>query len=139
MGGTSRVPAENILHLYNHFLQPGQQRGQPWLTPVLATLDLEHYDTAELIRKKLAAMVVAFEISQDPSMDATAIIGRDRATECRRKGWSRARTSLPAARKSNGATRQMSAEWRSLHERPTPQDCRRSWVSTSQTGDLNGV
>lgn len=73
----SRVPVENILHLYKP-LQPGQQRGQPWLTPVLATLyDLERYDTAELIRKKLAAMVVAFEISQDPSMDATAIMGAE--------------------------------------------------------------
>lgn len=77
----SRVPAENILHLYKP-LQPGQQRGQPWLTPVLATLyDLERYDAAELIRKKMAAMVVAFEVSQDPSLDATAVMGAETGTD----------------------------------------------------------
>jgi lambda family phage portal protein len=57
----SRVLAESVLHLYKP-LEASQQRGAPWLTPVLATLyDLEKYDAAELIRKKCAAMIVAFE------------------------------------------------------------------------------
>lgn len=71
----SRVPAENVLHLYKP-LEEGQQRGQPWMVPVLATLyDLDRYDSAELIRKKMAAMVVAFEKSLDPTMDGVSVFG----------------------------------------------------------------
>ena len=36
--------------------RPGQHRGQPWLTQVLVKLyELDQYDDAELVRKKLAA------------------------------------------------------------------------------------
>lgn len=61
-----RVPAEEILHLFKPRVA-GQQRGEPWLTPVLALLyDLEKYDSAELIRKQIAAMMAFFIEDSDP-------------------------------------------------------------------------
>lgn len=66
----SRVPAGDVLHLFKP-VDASQQRGLPWLTPVLATLyDLEKYDVAELVRKKSAAMIVGFEVTtQAPESD----------------------------------------------------------------------
>jgi lambda family phage portal protein len=59
------VPASSILHMYQ-VLRPGQLRGQPWLTSVLLKLwDLERYDDAELVRKKLSAMLVAVIYDED--------------------------------------------------------------------------
>lgn len=55
-----RVPASEILHVYWPG-RPGQVRGEPWLSRVLDRLaDIEAYDKAELVRKKTAAMFVAF-------------------------------------------------------------------------------
>lgn len=55
-----RVPASEVLHIYDAAsARPGQVRGVPWITPVLAKLkDLDAYDDAELMRKKVAAMFV---------------------------------------------------------------------------------
>jgi len=65
-GETARVPAESVLHVYKP-LRPGQHRGQPWLTQVLVKLhELDQYDDAELVRKKLAAMFAAFIIENNP-------------------------------------------------------------------------
>lgn len=55
-----RVPASEVVHVYDAFsARPGQVRGIPWVTPALAKLkDLDAYDDAELMRKKVAAMYV---------------------------------------------------------------------------------
>lgn len=55
-----RVPASEILHIYVKE-RPGQIRGVPWLAPVLLKIrDLEDYDDAELVRKKIEACLAAF-------------------------------------------------------------------------------
>jgi len=65
-GATVRVPAESVLHIYKP-LRPGQHRGQPWLAQVLVKLhELDQYDDAELVRKKLAAMFAAFIVENNP-------------------------------------------------------------------------
>jgi lambda family phage portal protein len=65
-GQMVRVPADAVLHIYKP-LRPGQHRGQPWPTQVLMKLhELDQYDDAELVRKKLAAMFAAFIIENNP-------------------------------------------------------------------------
>lgn len=55
-----RVPASEVFHLMQ-VRRPGQVRGEPWLTRALVKLnELGQYDDAELVRKKLAAMLVGF-------------------------------------------------------------------------------
>ena len=50
-----RVPADRVLHLFER-LRPGQVRGVPWFAPVMLKLrDLDGYDEAELVRKKIEA------------------------------------------------------------------------------------
>jgi len=57
---SSRVPAEDILHVYDK-LRPGQDRGVPWFAPViLRSWDLATYDEAELMRKRVEACIAAF-------------------------------------------------------------------------------
>lgn len=56
-----RVPASEVLHVYDAMARPGQLRGEPWLTRALAKLkDLDAYDDAELTRKKISALLVGF-------------------------------------------------------------------------------
>ena len=55
-----RVPATHVLHLFER-LRPGQVRGVPWFAPVMLKLrDLDAYDEAELVRKKIEACFAAF-------------------------------------------------------------------------------
>lgn len=55
-----RVPADQVLHLFER-LRPGQVRGVPWFAPVMLKLrDLDEYDEAELVRKKIEACFAAF-------------------------------------------------------------------------------
>jgi lambda family phage portal protein len=55
-----RVPADRVLHLFER-LRPGQARGVPWFAPVMLKLrDLDAYDEAELVRKKIEACFAAF-------------------------------------------------------------------------------
>ena len=55
-----RVPADEVMHLFRP-LRPGQMRGFPWLANSLIRLwELDQYDDAELLRKKFAAMLMAF-------------------------------------------------------------------------------
>lgn len=57
---SSRVPANEILHLYRR-LRPGQSRGVTDFAPVMARLrNLDDYDDAEVMRKKLEACLAAF-------------------------------------------------------------------------------
>ena len=61
-----RIPAAEIMHLFRP-LRPGQLRGIPWLANALVRLwELDQYDDAELLRKKFAAMMMAFIIRQNP-------------------------------------------------------------------------
>ncbi|WP_052954875.1 phage portal protein [Microvirga vignae] len=61
-----RVPASEVLHLYVPS-RPGQIRGEPWLTRALARVkDLESYDSAELVRKKVVTMFAGFIRRQLP-------------------------------------------------------------------------
>jgi lambda family phage portal protein len=64
---TERVPATDVLHVYKP-IRAGQFRGQPWLTNVLAKLyELEQYTDAEIVRKKISAMITGFikQVSPD--------------------------------------------------------------------------
>ena len=55
-GLTTRVPAEEVLHIYLP-TRPGQKRGEPWLTQALLALrDLDEWNSAELQRQKAGAM-----------------------------------------------------------------------------------
>jgi lambda family phage portal protein len=55
-----RIPANQILHIYRP-LRPGQKRGRPWLSAVIATLhELGKYLDAEQVRKSGAAMFGGF-------------------------------------------------------------------------------
>jgi len=61
-----RVPADEVMHLFRP-LRPGQLRGVPWLANALVRLwELDQYDDAELLRKKFAAMMMAFIIRTNP-------------------------------------------------------------------------
>ena len=54
------VPARQVLHLFER-LRPGQVRGVSWFAPVILKLrDLDDYDDAELMRKKIEACFAAF-------------------------------------------------------------------------------
>jgi lambda family phage portal protein len=59
------APASSVLHLFDR-LRPGQVRGAPWFAPVILKLrDLDEYDDAELVRKKIEACFAAFVIGAD--------------------------------------------------------------------------
>ncbi len=59
------VPAASVLHLFDR-LRPGQVRGVPWFAPVILKLrDLDEYDDAELVRKKIEACFAAFVTGSD--------------------------------------------------------------------------
>ena len=61
-----RVPADEVMHLFRP-LRPGQIRGVPWLANALVRLwELDQYDDAELLRKKFAAMMMAFIVRTNP-------------------------------------------------------------------------
>jgi lambda family phage portal protein len=75
-GGASlqsvRVPASEILHIYRKD-RPGQVRGVPWLAPAIVTLrDLDEYEEAELVRKKIEACFAAF-VTQPQGPDGPPI------------------------------------------------------------------
>jgi len=65
-GERVRVPASQILHIYDP-LEAGQIRGLSRLTPAIVTLwMLDLYDDAELERKKTAALFSVFITRPDP-------------------------------------------------------------------------
>ncbi|MBF0342016.1 MAG: phage portal protein [Magnetococcales bacterium] len=68
-----RVPASNIIHLFDR-MRPGQNRGVSWFAPALLRMrDLDDYDEAELIRKKVEACFVGFVINADPNQSLTQV------------------------------------------------------------------
>ena len=67
-----RVPASEVLHIYRKD-RPGQVRGVPWLSPVIVKLrDLDEYEEAELVRKKIEACFAAF-VTQPQGVDGLPI------------------------------------------------------------------
>jgi lambda family phage portal protein len=67
---SSRVPASEIAHLYEK--QRTQARGTPWLAPVIRRIrDIDDYDFAEGIRKKIEASLVAFVTGEDDDLNLT--------------------------------------------------------------------
>ncbi len=70
-GASVRIPATDILHVYDQ-LRPGQFRGVTWFAPALMKLrDLDEFDEAELVRKKIEACFVAFVMGGDPEETIT--------------------------------------------------------------------
>lgn len=73
LAGTSiRVPAEDVLHI---FLQerPGQVRGVSWLAPaIVAIQDLDEYESAALMKQKIAACFSAFVVDRSGTMPAVS-------------------------------------------------------------------
>ena len=65
------VPAESVLHIYKKD-RPGQVRGVTWLAPVMLKMrDLDEYEDAELVRKKIEACFAAFVVTPDPDGSLT--------------------------------------------------------------------
>ena len=60
-----RVPAADVCHVFER-VRPGQERGVPWFAPVIMKMrDLDEYDDAELVRKKIEACFAAFVLDAD--------------------------------------------------------------------------
>ena len=62
LGGseTDRVPIRDVLHVL-WVKRAGQLRGVPWITPALIRMfELDRWEDAEVVRKKVAAMFVGF-------------------------------------------------------------------------------
>jgi lambda family phage portal protein len=59
------VPASEVLHIYKKD-RPGQVRGVTWFAPVMLKMrDLDEYEDAELVRKKIEACFAAFITTPD--------------------------------------------------------------------------
>jgi lambda family phage portal protein len=66
------VKADQIAHLFDP--QRTQNRGVPWLTPVMVEIrDLHEYNQTELIRKKIEACNVAVVLSDDGQQDPLGV------------------------------------------------------------------
>lgn len=69
---TSRVPAEDIAHLYM-VERPGQLRGIPVLAPAIRRFrNLDDYEDAELVRKKVEACFVGIVSSDEEEEEGIA-------------------------------------------------------------------
>ncbi|WP_263080134.1 phage portal protein [Endozoicomonas sp. Mp262] len=67
--GLHRVPAEQVLHLYEP-LRPGQLRGQPLLTQVLLRMfHLDKFDDATLLRQEIANLFTGFITKPAPEQE----------------------------------------------------------------------
>lgn len=74
---SKRVPAADVCHVFER-LRPGQERGVPWFAPVIIKMrDLDEYDDAELVRKKIEACFAAFVLDADDGETLGSIMGGD--------------------------------------------------------------
>ena len=65
---TTRVPATDICHVYRP-MRPGQARGGSWLASIIVKLhEIDQYDDAEVVRKKVAALWGGFIYSDAPML-----------------------------------------------------------------------
>lgn len=77
---TIRVPSANVLHLMKP-LRPGQVRGVTWFASALMRLyEVDQYEDAELVRKKLAAMFTGF-VTQPEADGADPILFGDKRSD----------------------------------------------------------
>jgi lambda family phage portal protein len=76
-----RVPAQDVIHV-RRLDRPGQSRGVTWFAPVMLTLgDLSDYQEAEIVKQKMASLLVGFIESEatldgapdDPEAEADAV------------------------------------------------------------------
>lgn len=76
---SNRVSADEIIHVFRK-RRPGQHRGVTWFAPiVLAMRDLDEYEDAELLRKKIEACFVAF-VTQPEGFEGP-LVGKSATTE----------------------------------------------------------
>jgi len=71
------IPESQIIHLFRCD-RPGQQRGVPWLSPVMIALkDLGDYMDGELLKQKIASLFVAFvrDLSSDVECEDESDLG----------------------------------------------------------------
>lgn len=67
-----RVPAADVIHV-RRIDRPGQTRGVTWFAPVMLTLgDLSDYQEAEIVKQKMASLLVGF-IESDAAVDGTPL------------------------------------------------------------------
>jgi lambda family phage portal protein len=60
-----RVPAEQVIHLYVP-IQPGVERGVPWLAPIMTALhELRQFEEAAVVRARVAAILAGFVHTPD--------------------------------------------------------------------------
>jgi lambda family phage portal protein len=73
LGNTSiRVSSSDVAHLFEP-TRPGQTRGIPWLTPGMRRFrELDSYEDAELMRKRVEACVSAFVTSDEAEEEGIA-------------------------------------------------------------------
>jgi len=66
---STRVPADDILHVYRQD-RPGMQRGIPWAAPVMLRMrDFDDYNDAQLLKQKISACFAAFAVdTESPDM-----------------------------------------------------------------------
>lgn len=75
-GERKRIPASQVLHVFKP-LRPGQQRGRPWASSIIALAhEVNDYDDAEVVRKKSAAMFGGFITKPPEDEDAPSPIGK---------------------------------------------------------------
>lgn len=76
---SKRVPADRIEHVFET-LRPGQARGVSMFTPVVLKLrDVDEYDDAELVRKKVASCFAAF-VKRTPGLATSPLAAADAVT-----------------------------------------------------------
>jgi lambda family phage portal protein len=69
----TRVPAEEVLHLFNPLSKVGQIRGIPHtLSAIVTAAIMDAYDDAELERKRMASLFTAFITTPSPEEDPLA-------------------------------------------------------------------
>ncbi|WP_343666312.1 phage portal protein [Paraburkholderia tropica] len=74
---SSFVPAADVIHLFDAIKRPGSVRGLPeFATVIWKARDLDEYQEAELIRKKIEACFTAFVTSSDEGFQ----VGRQTST-----------------------------------------------------------
>lgn len=67
---SKRIPADQILHVFRDE-RPGQVHGVPWGSSALIKLqELDQFEDAELVRAKIASMLVAFVHDLDADVEA---------------------------------------------------------------------
>lgn len=77
-----RVPASEIVQLFKP-IRPGQTMGVPWLSQILLRLyDLDQYEDAELVRKKVVALFAGFitRLEDEKSKATEGVLGKLQGT-----------------------------------------------------------